>query len=104
MWVVSGNSLTMTEGDYGLALPVSVTGAAFSDGDTLRFTFKEVPNGDVILTKDFNASGEVALELTAEDSALFRVGTYVYSLDWYREGSFMCNIIPQAGFKVVDKI
>lgn len=104
MWVVSGNSLTMTEGDFGVALPVSVTGAAFTDGDTIRFTFKQVANGAVILKKDFPAASPVSLVLTAQESAKFPVGTYVYSLDWYREGSYMCNIIPSAGFKVVDKI
>ena len=31
------------------------------------------------------------------------VGGYVYCLDWYQNGNFMCNIIPSAQFKVVDK-
>jgi hypothetical protein len=41
--------------------------------------------------------------LTEEESALFPVGVYCYRLDWYQEGTFMCNIIPDAVFKVVDK-
>jgi hypothetical protein len=41
--------------------------------------------------------------LTEEESALFRVGDYVYSIDWYQDGSFMGNLIKCAAFKVVEK-
>ena len=45
----------------------------------------------------------VNLELTEQDTALLPVGAYVYSLDWYQSGNFMCNIIPYASLRVVDK-
>lgn len=104
MWIVSGTGLTMTEGDYGIALPVNLSGFNFIEGDTIRYTFKEVPNAGVILQKDFAAGGAIGLTFTADESAKFRVGNYVYSVDWFREGSYLCNILAQATFKVVDKI
>lgn len=30
-------------------------------------------------------------------------GFYTYSLDWYQDGAFLCNIIPAGEFRVVVK-
>lgn len=104
MWYVSGYNLQMAEADFGLALPVTVTGAELRANDTLRFTFKTAPNGETVLTKEYTPQANAAaLELTEAESALFSVGEYVYSLDWYQSGVFMCNIIPVGTLKVVDK-
>lgn len=106
MWNVNRHDLTMAEGDYGLALPVRVTGATFAGGDSIRFTFSATLNGTPILIKEFTniEDNTVLLEFTQEESELFRVGVFYYALDWYKDGVFMCNIIPQALFKVVDKV
>lgn len=104
-WNVTNHALSMTEGDYGIALPVEIKGATLGAQDSIKLTFKTVVNGDEILSKDFNGitDNTVSLELTEEESALFPVGQYVYCLDWYQNGNFMCNIIPSAQFKVVGK-
>lgn len=62
-------------------------------------------NGEAILVKEFTniSDNQVVIQFTAEESALFPVGVYVYALDWYRDGDFMCNIIPYSSFRVVDK-
>lgn len=105
MWYVSGNNLQMVEGDYGLALPVTISGTTFAASDEVLFTIKDAMNGTTILTKSYGniQQNQVSLELTEAESALFPVGSYVYSLDWYQNGAFMCNIIPSATLKVVDK-
>ena len=104
MWSNEGNNIKMAEGDFGIALPVTVSGVTLSVQDTLRFVFKRMRNGETILTKEYiPVNGMAPLEFTEEESALFRVGEYVYSLDWYQNGSFLCNVIPWAKFKVVDK-
>ena len=105
MWNVTGTSLQMVEGDYGIQLPVTVSGTTLTASDSLRFVFKTAPNGETILTKEYTniTQNTVNLELTDAESALFSVGNYFYSLDWYQSGVFMCNIIPQAVLKVVDK-
>ena len=105
MWQVSNQNLTMTEGDFGLQLPVTITGTQFAQDDEIKITIKDQLNGTVILEKVFTdiQKNTVTLELTEEESALFPVGQYVYSLDWYQDGAFMCNIIRLAQFKVVEK-
>ncbi len=105
MWQVNAQNLTMTEGDFGIQLPVTISGTTFAASDSVKITFKDKPNGDTILEKDFTniQNNTVNLGLTEAESALFPVGAYVYSLDWYQSGSFMCNIIREATFKVVDK-
>lgn len=104
-WNVTGQKLSMTEGDYGIALPVEIGGVTLSEQDSIKLTFKASANGDEIFSKEFNGitDNTVELELTEEESELLPVGTYVYRLDWYQSGNFMCNIIPSAGLTVVDK-
>lgn len=105
MWAVTGTNLQMAEGDYGVSLPVTVSGTTLTNNDTLRFTFLAAKNGRTILEKEYvgNAQNTVNLVLTESESALFTPKCYVYRLDWYQSGSFMCNVIPEAVFKVVDK-
>ena len=104
MWSVLGKTITMAEGDYGTALPAFCRGAELTSDDTVRFTFKTKMNGSVILQKDLTPTDNfVTLTFTEADSALFSVGMYVWSADWFQNGVFMCNIIPMGLFKVVDK-
>ena len=103
MWKVIGLNLQMTEGDFGVELPITVSGVTLGAQDSVKFTLKAAPNGETILTKDFtNITGNTVQLLFAENEPP-PVGSYVYSLDWYQSGNFMCNIIPRAAFKVVDK-
>lgn len=104
MWAVTGINLQMAEGDYGIELPVTISGTTLTASDTLKFVILTARNGRVILEKRYTPENNtVNLELTEEESALFPPNMYVYRLDWYQNGSFMCNIIPEAYFKVVDK-
>ena len=104
-WNVTGQKLSMTEGDYGIALPVEISGTTLGAQDSIKITFKTAINGEVVFTKEFAGivDNTVTLELTAEESELLPVGAYVYCLDWYQDGNFMCNIIPSASLSVVDK-
>ena len=105
MWAVSGHEIRMTEGDYGIKLPINISGTTLTENDVIKFTLKDKLNGTAILEKDFSniSQNTVNLELTAAESALLPVGGYVYSLDWYQDGTFMCNIIAVGQYKVVEK-
>ena len=104
MWTVNNKDIRMAEGDYGVDLPVTVSGATFTASDILKFTFKDKVNGTTVLEKEYTPTdNKVNLKFTEAESALFSVGAYVYSLDWYQNGVFMYNIIPSAILKVVDK-
>ena len=106
MWITNNNNyqLSMTEGDYGVALPITINGTNLSQADTIRLTIKCPKSSAEILVKDMTPTiNTVRLELTEADTAKLRPGAYVYALDWYQDGNFLCNIIPCAGFEVVSK-
>lgn len=103
MWNVNGLQLNMTEGDWGVKLPVTVSGVTFANNDSVKIVIKS--GETTIIEKEYTniTQNTVNLELTEAESALLPVGIYVYRLDWYQDGAFMCNIIPISTFKVVDK-
>lgn len=105
MWGGTYSDLRMTEGDYGLGLPFTITGVTLGANDSLKFVFKQRKNGTIILEKTYNGISEntVNLEFSEAESALFKPGKYVYSLDWYQDGSFLGNIIESGSLKVGDK-
>lgn len=105
MWNTIGTNISMAEGDYGIALPVKISGTTLGAQDSIRITFKDAVNGNVILVKDYDeiAQNTIALEFSEAESALFPIGNYVFALDWYQDGNFMCNIILAASMRVVDK-
>lgn len=95
----------MAEDDFGVALPVTISGTTLTEHDSIRITIKDSKNGNTILTKEFSdiQHNTVNLVITQAESELLPVGAYVYSLDWYQIGEFMCNIILDSLFRVVDK-
>lgn len=106
MFSASGKNIKMTEGDWGIMLPITVSGITFAPEDAMLFTLKNAVNGTTILTKTFEnvTGGTINLSFTEEESALLTPRNYVYSLDWYQNGAFYCNVIPEAQFTVTDKV
>lgn len=109
MWNVNGTALKMAEGDWGIALPIKISGVTLGANDSVRITIKSSINGvadTAILTKDYSGitGNTVNLELTEDESELLPIGVYLYSLDWYQHGSFMCNLIACSTLGVVDKV
>lgn len=105
-WSVSGNNMTICEGDWGVGLKCTLGDEmTLTENDKVLFTFKTQKNGETLFTKEYGniQDNTVWLEFTEEESNLLPVGTYVYSLDWYQDGAFLCNITPSAILKVVDK-
>lgn len=106
MWSGNIREIRMAEGDYGIALPFPITGVTLTGNDSFRFTFRSGRDGMTALTKDYAAdtvNNAVNLLLTAEESARLPAGRYTYSLDWYQDGGFLCNLIAAGAFKVVKK-
>lgn len=95
----------MTEGDWGITIPMTVNGTTLTASDTIQLTFKDKINGADILQKTYSdiQNNTFNFSLTESESALFPVGVYVYRMDWYQDGAFMCCLVENATFKVVDK-
>lgn len=104
-WEVKGNNIEMTQGDYGVQLPMVISGPTITSSDSVKFTLKDGVGGPVILEKTFTniSSNTINLELSEADTAKLQPRSYVYNLDWYQSGNFLCNIIGNASFKVVWK-
>jgi len=105
MWNVNGQNLTMTEEDWGISLPYTFSGVTLTEHDAIRLTIKTAVNGDTLIEREYTniSQNKIEFSLTEEESALLPVGSYVYKLDWYQDGAFMCNVIPFATLKVVEK-
>ena len=46
MWDVRNSDLSMTEGDFGIILPVTISGATLEADDSIRLTIKDTQNGE----------------------------------------------------------
>ena len=101
----SGKKIIMTEGDYGLDLPIKIVGATLQSNDEIRMLIKTQRNGTVLLEKKFEniQNNIINFSLTKEESSVFKPVNYVYVLDWYRDNEFLCNLVPDGTFKVEDK-
>lgn len=92
----------MCVGDWGVELPITISGVTLGASDSLKIT---IANTAPLIVKEYDniTQNTIRLVLTEAESALLPVGTYVYSLDWYQDGSFLCNIIKYGLFLVGDK-
>lgn len=108
MWSGTALHLEMTEGDYGITLPLTVSGITMNPSDYLSLAVKTVKNGDALIEQTMSVSEKTddpvfGLVFSEEQSELLTPGRYYFTLDWYRNGEFYCNIIPDGILKVVDK-
>ena len=70
MWNVTGTNLQMAEGDYGIALPVTISGTTLTENDSIRFTFKNSPNGETILTKEYTEISQNTVQLVLSEAEI----------------------------------
>ena len=107
MWAVDGVNLSMTEQDFGVALPAEFKDATLGASDELKFTFKNRMNGNTVLEKVFTSEditeNRFSLVFTEAESEKLPVGTYVYCVDWYTDGVFNYCIVESGLLRVGDK-
>lgn len=105
MWKASGTTIEMAEGDYGISLPIKINGITFGESDSVKFRVTDGRTRQELLELDFDhiTQNTVEIVLTEAQSEALPAGEHSYTLDWYRDGVFMCNIIPFGVFRVVKK-
>ena len=105
MLKAKGKIITMTEGDYGLTLPITINGAVFEKNDEIKIIIKENVNGKEIFSKSYKniENNIINFGFTKKESELLSPKYYVYIMDWYREETFLCNIIKDGKLLVEDK-
>ena len=97
--------ITMTEGDFGNVLPITVNIGEITSDDCFAIKiFKEL-NTKPILSKPYSniQSNTIEFSLTQEETFLLPTGKYFYDLDWYQNGVFMCNLVKKKLYSVEDK-
>lgn len=105
MWTVRDNiNISMDEGDWGVELPILVSGITITESDSLRLSILDGYDGPAIITKRFSdiTGNTINLVLTKAESAKLQPRSYVWRLDWYQDDNFQCNLIKGASFKVVN--
>lgn len=97
--------IEMTEGDFGIVLPISIGGIEVTDSDKFSLKIYKEKDGEPIIEKIFENIDNNTLELqfTEEESKKFEIGDYYYDLDWYQKGAFLSNILASRKFTIKDK-
>lgn len=97
--------IIMTEGDFGLSLPITITGGEISKDEQIKFYIKKNNGENLIDSKIYNNIEDNTFNLifSEEESNLLKKGTYLYYLDWYKENVFLGNIINGELFEVEGK-
>ena len=107
--MITGNSesllIEMVEGDWGEELPLEIESESeiTSSDNFIIEIFKDVRSREPIITKKYSdiQNNTINFRLTQEESEKLKVGTYYYNLDWYKENSFLSNVIRSKMFKVI---
>lgn len=101
MFKIKGNKIIMTEGDYGIPLPITITGGEILSNHFIKFYIQK-PDAYEILSKEFTniQNNTIELKLSKEESLKLKNGVYLYGIDWYSEESFLGNIIKDEIFEV----
>lgn len=109
-------NIAMAEGDYNVYLPIYFVFAdssqSIAETDSVTITIAKIYNvngmeaQETLLEKTFTGITNNTLNLffTEEESNMLPKGQYRYSLDWWRDGEFMCNLIERQIFSVRDKV
>lgn len=102
----SGKKIIMTEKNYGLHLPIKITGATIQKNDTLEFYIKQTGAKESVIQNKYDNINENTIDfvLTKEQSEKLKVGIYQYSIDWYRDNIFLNTIVNGYPFEVEKKV
>ena len=99
--------IEITEGDFGITLPIEINieGTDLSSTDKFVFKIFEEINGEAIIEKNFEniTNNTIELKFTEEESKKLRVGRYYYDIDWFQEDTFLLNILAKKRFVVNEK-
>ena len=99
MWKIKGKDLQMNCGDFGIALPISITNVL--ETDTLKFQIYDTTENNVVNKNLIMENGKWIFELTKEESDLLKEKTYMYKIVQYRDSILQNTINENSLFEVV---
>lgn len=97
--------IEMTEGDFGLVLPIKIGGIELTESDEFSLKIFKEKDAEPVLTKTFKniVNNTLELQFTQEESKKLEIGDYYYDLDWFQDDTFLSNILAGKKFVVKDK-
>lgn len=108
MFKIQNTKIQMTEGDFGIVLPISIVlenDETITSQDTFAIKIYKDTNKNRIISKEYTVdeNGDINFELTQEETAKLPIGEYKYDLDWYDSNNFLVNLIGDEVFSVIEK-
>lgn len=106
MLTAAGLKIKMVEGDYGLVLPIKLlTEQAITASDKFAIKiFKDINTEPLVSQEYYNLTDNtIEFKLSEEESHRLKVGYYKYDIDWYRDNTFLSNVVAQKAFIVSEK-
>ena len=109
MWIEDKNNptkMTMVEGDYGIVNPIEIeTDETISSSECFEISIYKKINTNPLVIKTYSniQNKTINFSLTAAESALLPVGSYLYDINWYQGSSFLSCIAAKQKFMVVEK-
>lgn len=103
MLIGKNKKISMTEGEFGIKLPITINGGEIASDETIKFYIINL-DGMAVLIKKFTGiqNNTFDLSFTKEESKKLKAGCYSYKIDWYKENIFNGTIIENAIFKVKE--
>lgn len=105
MFSVKNGNISMIEGDYGLELPITITGTEISEDEQIKLTIAD-SSDEIKIEKIYSniADNVINFSLTKSESEKLKSNKkYFYSIDWYRNEQFLGNVINGYEFNVEEK-
>ena len=100
-----GKTIIMVEKDFGISLPITITGGIISNDETIKLTLTKSDGTALIEPKIYTNIENNTFDLifTQEESEKMSVGKYFYDIDWYKENVFLGNVVKHELFEVEGK-
>jgi hypothetical protein len=105
MFEIKNETIIMTEGDFGLDLPIEIIGTELASDETIKLTIRDNSN-ETKIEKEFSGiiDNTVSFSLTETESKKLRPNIkYFYRIDWYKNGQFLGNVVNGKEFIVKEK-
>lgn len=101
MWKKDKKRIMMNEGDYGISLPITISGAEIALDEKICFYIID-PNYMVVLIKEYTniENNTFDLCLTKNESKKLNQGCYRYKIDWCKDDVFKGTIVESEIFEV----
>ena len=111
MYKIDGLNIKMTEGDYGVILPIELeteNEETFDVDDFFAMKIYDGLNTLPLITKIYEYSefenDTIPFTLTQEETALLKVGNeYIYDIEWYQNDIFQCCIVEKKSYGITEK-